>query len=547
MMPSLEKPPSLRLAFFQMNPVVGDFSGNARKILEAARKAKEQGADMLITPEMSLVGYPAEDWLLRQDFCLQAARTMEDLAAKLKAEEAIPVIVGNVKISAEGRRTNVACLLRNGCIAATYEKQHLPEYGVFDEDRVFEGGQCPRVVEVKGIRVGLCICEDLWYPDVAKSASQAGAQLLVSINASPYEIGKASVRENVVICNAKAAGLPLCYVNCVGGQDELVFDGGSFASDKNGRVVFRQKRFEEALSVVDAGVLLRGSALEQTEVTESDELLEALTLATHDYVVKNGFKQAVLGLSGGIDSAVVAAIAARALGPENVLAVMMPTRFTADLSLTEAERLADNLGIRYVVRPIEQLFDAFSDRLAEDFVGRPWSVAEENLQARIRGTLLMAYSNKFGSLVLTTGNKSETAVGYSTLYGDTAGAFAVIKDLYKTQVWELARVINRKAGREMIPESIITRPPSAELREGQLDQESLPEYAVLDAFLRAYIEGKQSVEAASQAAGCSAETGNRIVRLIHRNEYKRRQSPIGPKVSRLAFGRDWRFPVTSRY
>ena len=546
---SAEMPQSLRLAFYQMNSTVGDFSGNAGKILEAAKKAKKEGAALLITPEMSLVGYPAEDWLLRKDFCERATAAVSGLAKSLEAEGAIPVIVGTVAAKEDGRRFNAACLLKAGRVEMVYAKQHLPEYGVFDEARVFQCGTAPAVFELNGWHLALGICEDLWHGDVAQQAAKAGAQLLLSVNASPYEVGKSDVREATVVQSAVAAGMPLCYVNCVGGQDELVFDGGSFASDKSGRVVFRQKRFEESLSVFDAGALLQQRALPErrADVAVDEELFEALVLATRDYVRKNGFKQVVLGLSGGIDSAVVAAIAVEALGSENVLAVMMPTRFTADLSLSEAERLAENLGIRYIVRPVEKLFEAFSERLAEDFAGRPWSVAEENLQARIRGTLLMAYSNKFGSLVLTTGNKSETAVGYSTLYGDTAGAFAVIKDLYKTQVWDLARAINRKAGRELIPESIIARPPSAELREGQLDQESLPAYPELDAFLLAYVEDKQSVEEAAKIAGCTLETGERIVRLVHRNEYKRRQSPMGPKVSRLAFGKDWRFPVTSRY
>ena len=535
--------PVLRIAFFQMNPTVGDLSGNVAKMLEAGEKARAQGANLLVTPEMSLVGYPAEDWLLRDDFCDKAQAALNELAKRAT----LPMLVGSVFTDEEGCRRNALFFLRDGGVKASYFKHHLPEYGVFDEARIFTAGSDPCVIEINGVKLGLAICEDLWYSDVAQQARAAGANILISVNASPYELGKASQREAVVIANAARAGLSLCYVNCSGGQDELIFDGGSFASDADGRVVFRLPRFEENLAIFDVQTFCSGKVVADTEVDKSEELFEALTLATRDYVRKNGFSKVVLGLSGGIDSAVVAAVASSALGAENVLAVMMPTRFTADLSLEEAKTLAASLGIDYVVRPIEKLFASFGEVLAEDFAGLAWSVAEENLQARIRGTLLMAYSNKFNRLVLTTGNKSETAVGYSTLYGDTAGAFAVIKDLYKTEVWALARAINKKAGREVIPESIIVRPPSAELREGQVDQETLPPYDVLDAFLGAYVEGKEPVAGAAVAAGCNLKEAERIARLVHRNEYKRRQSPIGPKVTRLAFGRDWRFPITSHY
>lgn len=535
------------IALWQMNATVGDFAGNAAKIESAARQAERMGAGLLLTPEMSLVGYPAEDWILRDDFCEKSRRVLVHLAETLK--DTIPVLVGTVWKEENGIRRNALAFLRNGCIEALYFKQHLPEYGVFDEPRVFSAGDQPVVIEVNGVRLGLAICEDLWHPDVMAQTCSAGAQVILSANASPFEAEKSEERERTILPFVKRNHIPLVYVNAVGGQDELVFDGVGFATDAEGTVFLRQPSFAEDLQVVSVRALMKPQTavpLKEDEEQRLTSMYGALTMALSDYVHKNGFKQVVIGLSGGIDSALVATIAADVLGADNVLAVMMPTRFTADLSFDLAKQLVKNLRIPYVVRPIEDLFKGYQALLADDFAGKAWDVTEENLQARIRGTVLMAYSNKFGRLVITTGNKSETAIGYSTLYGDTAGAFALIKDVYKTDVWALARFVNRHWEREVIPEALINRPPSAELREGQLDEASLPKYAVLDAFLKAYVDDRQSLEEAVDKARCDRATAERIVRLVHRNEYKRRQSPTGPKLSGTAFGRDWRYPMTAK-
>ena len=544
------------IACAQLNTTVGDFAGNVERIVLAAQRALAQGARMLVCPEMTVTGYPAEDWLLREDFCLAAQNAIRALQERLLAvAPGLTVVVGGVRLVHGKRRAarNTLFVLAADATVHTYDKRHLPEYGVFDEGRVFEAGEGVLVLEVaEGLKAGFAICEDLWFEDVAQELKAAGADFIVSINASPWEKKKRADREATVIGHAAAVGLPLIYVNLTGGQDELVFDGHSFASDAAGRVVMRMGVAEETGGVIDAHALVSGSlpALEAESAQSPDEqslaeLYDMLVVAVRDYVHKNGFKQVVLGLSGGVDSALVASIAADALGKENVLAVMMPTRFTGDLSLTLAQRCAENLGIDYVVRAVEPLFAAFMGVLKDDFAGRPWSEAEENLQARVRGTLLMAYSNKFGRLVLTTGNKSESAVGYSTLYGDTAGAYAPIKDVLKTEVWALCREINRREGFERVPEEVSTRPPSAELREGQLDQDSLPAYEVLDRIISAYVEEGQSQEAIA-SSGIDAAVVERVVGLIHRNEYKRRQCPVGPKVSAVAFGRDWRFPMTAR-
>lgn len=535
------------IAIYQMSSVIGAMADNASKIYTAALKAGSDGAGLLLTPEMSLVGYPAEDWLLRDDFCEKAQEALIHLAETLK--DAIPVLVGTVWKDESGVRRNALAFLRNGKVEALYFKQHLPEYGVFDEPRVFTAGNQPVVIEVAGVRLGLAICEDLWHSGVVAQTVAAGAEVVLSANASPFEVGKAAERERVILPNLKEHNIPLVYVNAVGGQDELVFDGAGFAADAEGTVFLRQKAFAEDLQWVSVGELTQtheSVVPPEGEQERLASLYKALKLALTDYIHKNGFQQVVIGLSGGIDSALVATIAADALEPANVLAVMMPTRFTADLSFELAKQLVTNLGIPYVVRPIEDLFKGYQTLLADDFAGKAWDVTEENLQARIRGTVLMAYANKFRRLVITTGNKSETAVGYSTLYGDTAGAFALIKDVYKTDVWALARWINRERGREVIPEALINRPPSAELREGQLDEGTLPKYAVLDAVLKAYVDEQRSVKDAAAAAGCDQSVAEHVVRLVHRNEYKRRQSPVGPKLSGRSFGRDWRYPMTTK-
>lgn len=538
---------TLKVALCQMNSTVGDFSGNAAKIREAVLCAQKEAAGLVVTPEMSLTGYPLEDWGLRDDFCEIARKTLVKLAQDVKT--LVPVLVGTIWVDETGVRRNALALLRNGRVDVLHFKNCLPNYGVFDEPRVFTAADRPTVIDVEGVKLGLAICEDIWHSEFLEKTCAAGARIIVAANASPFESGKIAERERTVLPFVRSCQVPILYVNTIGGQDELVFDGSSFATDFGGRVFRRLKRFEEDLRVVAVQDLVKVQSpvdLPRGEQARLQALYEALKIALKDYVTKNGFRQVVIGLSGGIDSALVAAIAADALGADNVLAVMMPTRFTADLSFDLAKQLVKNLRIPYVVRPIEELFKGYQALLADDFAGKAWNVTEENLQARIRGTVLMAYANKFGRLVITTGNKSETAVGYSTLYGDTAGAFALIKDVYKTDVWALARFINRHRGCEVIPEALINRPPSAELREGQLDEASLPKYAVLDAFLMAYVDGRLSLEDAADKAQCDRATAERIVRLVHRNEYKRRQSPTGPKLSGTAFGRDWRYPMTAK-
>lgn len=538
---------TLKVALCQMNSTVGDFSGNSAKIREAVLCAQKEGAGLVVTPEMSLTGYPIEDCGLRDDFCEIARKTLVKLAQDVKT--LVPVLVGTIWVDETGVRRNALALLRNGRVDVLHFKNCLPNYGVFDEPRVFTAADRPTVIDVEGVKLGLAICEDIWHSEFLEKTCAAGARIIVAANASPFESGKIAERERTVLPFVRSCQVPILYVNTIGGQDELVFDGSSFATDFWGRVFRRLKRFEEDLQVVAVQDLVKVQPpvdLPRGEQARLQALYEALKIALKDYVTKNGFRQVVIGLSGGIDSALVATVAADALGADNVLAVMMPTRFTADLSFDLAKQLVKNLRIPYVVRPIEELFKGYQALLADDFAGKAWDVTEENLQARIRGTVLMAYANKFGRLVITTGNKSETAVGYSTLYGDTAGAFALIKDVYKTDVWAMARFINRHRGREVIPEALINRPPSAELREGQLDEASLPKYAVLDAFLKAYVDGRLSLEDAADKAQCDRATAERIVRLVHRNEYKRRQSPTGPKLSGTAFGRDWRYPMTAK-
>ena len=535
-----------KIALCQMNSTVGDFSGNALKIREAVLRAQNEGADLVVTPEMSLTGYPIEDWGLRDDFCEKARQSLMQLAQDIAGS--VPALVGTVWTDESGRRRNALAFLRQGKIEAVHFKNCLPNYGVFDEPRVFTAGTEATVIDVDGVKLGLAICEDIWHQQFVDRTCAAGAQVILVANASPFESGKMAEREAVVLPQTAVAHVPLVYVNAVGGQDELVFDGSSFVSNPEGQVIHRMQRFKEDFAVVamkDLAQSTEAVALPNRETTRLAEIYDALKLALRDYVKKNGFHQVVIGLSGGIDSALVTAIAADALGSENVLAVMMPTQFTADLSFRLARQLVENLKVRYVVRSIEPLFDAYRQLLSEDFAGKTWDVTEENLQARIRGTLLMAYANKFGRLVITTGNKSETAVGYSTLYGDTAGAFALIKDVYKTDVWALAHYVNQRHGSEVIPEGIVDRAPSAELREGQKDEDSLPPYAQLDAVLRVYVDNRESIADAT-VDFATDKAIEHVIRLIRRNEYKRRQSPLGPKVSGIAFGRDWRYPITGK-
>ncbi|GAP38486.1 NAD+ synthase [Piscinibacter sakaiensis] len=551
---------AVRVALAQINVTVGDLQGNVRKLVDAARRAHALGARLLLAPELALCGYPPEDLLLRPSFMQACAQALADCARALADLQGLRVIVGHPHQSgAQGDRRsrsvqvplrfNAASVLGDGQVLGTYCKRELPNYQVFDERRYFasgrDAGEPALVVEVGGLRVGVLVCEDAWFEEPAEAARAAGAQALAVLNASPFHLGKAAEREARMAERARAVGLPLLYVHAVGGQDEMVFDGASFALDADGSVGARAPMFEEALTLVELdGGQARGpvAALPDTEA----QAWGALVLGVRDYVTKNGFPGALLGLSGGIDSALVLAIAVEALGAERVRAVMMPSRYTAEISWVDARDMAQRLGVRYDEIPIAPMFDAFRASLAGEFAGLPEDATEENIQARVRGTLLMALSNKFGAIVLTTGNKSEMATGYCTLYGDMAGGFAVIKDVAKTLVYRLAEWRNAQPGGEVIPRRIITRPPSAELRPDQTDQDSLPPYEVLDAILQRYMEEDQGIDEIV-AAGFDPRDVDRVTRLIKFNEYKRRQAPVGIRITHRAFGRDWRYPITSRF
>ena len=529
------------LALAQINCTVGDLQGNAARILDYAGRARDQGADLVLTPELSLCGYPPEDLLLREGFYRDCRRELETLAAKI---DGITAVVGFPELVADGKRYNAAAVIRDGRVVAVARKHDLPNYEVFDEKRYFTAWNEPCILELKGVRFGLTICEDVWGPEAPAMAKAAGAEVILSINASPYHKRKQATRHKVFREWIRASHLPMVYVNLVGGQDELVFDGASCVLDSQGNVVRQAPFFEESLELVefDGARPVRGAI--SNELPLEAEIYTALVVGTRDYLGKNGFPGALLGLSGGVDSALTLAIACDALGPERVRAVMMPTQYTARMSLDDAREMARRLGVRYDVIPIKPVFDSFLATLAKEFEGRSPDLTEENLQARIRGTILMALSNKFGSIVLTTGNKSEMAVGYSTLYGDMAGGYAVIKDLAKTLVWDVTRYRNTVS--DIIPENIITRPPSAELRDNQTDQDSLPPYATLDAIMEGYMELNRS-PAEIVAQGFSPADVQRVVGLIKKSEYKRRQAPPGVRITFRGFGKDWRYPITSKY
>ncbi|MCX7174238.1 MAG: NAD+ synthase [Proteobacteria bacterium] len=537
----------LRIAIAQINCIVGDFAGNARLILDVAARAQALGADLLVTPELALCGYPPEDLLLRPDFYRAAARELRQLA-ETAAQRApgIALLVGHPEEHA-GRRFNAASLLREGRVETTYRKYLLPNSEVFDEERYFDAGEAPCVIIVKGVRCGVNVCEDVWAPGAAEAARQAGAEILLVLNASPYHLNKQAQRYEVLRARIAATGMPAIYVNLVGGQDELVFDGASFAIDDMSRLTHQLPPFEEALEIAEYanGKLLPGR-IEATPSIEA-EAYAALKLGVRDYLGKNGFPGAIIGLSGGVDSALTLAIAADALGADKVRAVMMPSPYTAQMSLDDARAIAGNLGVRYEEISIAPAMERFAALLEPSFAGvasNPTDTTEENLQARIRGTILMALSNKTGAIVLTTGNKSEMAVGYATLYGDMAGGFAVIKDIYKIFVYRLCRY--RNSVRPDIPENILTRAPTAELKPGQTDQDTLPPYATLDAIIEAYMEQDLSPREIV-AMGHAESDVRRVVGLLRRNEYKRRQSPVGIRITRRGFGKDWRYPITSRY
>jgi NAD+ synthase (glutamine-hydrolysing) len=551
---------ALRICIAQLDFVVGDAAGNAQRIIAAARTSYAQGARLLLTPELSICGYAAEDLFLRPAFIAACDDAVKTVARELAGLKGMHVVVGHPvggdirsKSVAVQRRFNAASVLSEGRILETYAKRELPNYQVFDERRYFTPGQGTCVFQVDGVSVGLLICEDAWFEEPALLAKESGAEVLAVINASPFHVGKGGERVARMADRARAVNLPVIYAHLVGGQDEVVFDGASFALDADGTLVARAPGFQEDLFAVQAerigdGVKLSGNLTH--ERTPEADLWDALVLGVRDYIGKNGFPGVLLGLSGGIDSALVLAVAVDALGRDKVRAVMMPSPYTADISLADARDMASRLGVPYEEISIVPEFEAFKASLAGDFKGRPEDTAEENIQARIRGVFLMALSNKFGSIVLTTGNKSEMATGYCTLYGDMAGGFAVIKDVLKTTVFQLARWRNIHdpygTGISPIPERIITRPPSAELRPDQTDQDSLPPYDILDAILERYMENDQGVEEII-AAGFERAVVERVARLIRVNEYKRRQAPVGIRVTHRSFGKDWRYPITGKF
>ena len=539
---------SSRIQIAQLNLLVGDVAGNAGHVIAAAAEARTAGADLVVFPELALTGYPPEDLLLRPELIARVDSALARIQRETAALDPGLALVLGYPRSAVGGLYNVAGVIRDGALVAEYAKQQLPNYSVFDEKRYFQAGGTATVFEHRGIRFGLSVCEDIWQEGPTAQAAEAGAQVLININASPFHAGKAAERESLLARRATEHDLPILYANLIGGQDELVFDGGSFAVDRQGRVVARAPHFEEAALRVDldaAGAPLAAPLAEVDQGTEGDSAIyRALVLGVRDYARKSGFSGAVLGLSGGIDSALTLAIAVDALGAEQVEAVLMPSRYTADMSNEDALEQARRQGVRTHVIPIEPAFRAFLQMLEPAFAGQAADVTEENIQARCRGIILMALSNKQGRILLTTGNKSEMSVGYATLYGDMAGGFAPIKDVPKLLVYRLCRY--RNAQDPVIPERVLTRAPSAELRPDQTDQDSLPPYEVLDPILRLYIEEDQGIEAIV-AQGFDEAVVRRVTRLVDRNEYKRRQAPPGVRISRRAFGRDRRYPITSGF
>ncbi len=571
---------TFRLALAQLNPTVGDLAGNAAKVVSTLDACRDLAVDLVVFPELMITGYPPEDLLLKPRFI---SDNRAALASVLPATRGLAAVVGFVD-AANGDIYNAAALIADGRLVDIYHKQYLPNYGVFDEDRYFRAGTRTPVYVLGGVTIGLGICEDIWYAaGPATTQALAGAEVILNINASPYHAGKRLFRERMLAMRASDNGAIVGYVNMVGGQDELVFDGGSVVFDPEGTVIARARQFVEDLLIVDLdveGVFRRRlhdprwrKLAHQTEgrveriVLSTEpvqrarppverrietplepvaEIYQALVTGTRDYVHKNGFQKVVVGLSGGIDSSLTAVIAADALGPENVVGVSMPSRFSSPGSLEDARTLAENLGIELLVIPIEPAFQAMLQMLAGPFEGTPFGLAEENLQARIRGNILMALANKFGYLVLTTGNKSEMATGYATLYGDMAGGFAVIKDVLKTTVYALARYRNACGPRPVIPESVLTKEPSAELRPNQRDTDSLPPYPVLDPILKAYVEEDRSFEEIV-GMGFDPETVRRVILMVDRSEYKRRQAPPGVKITPRAFGKDRRLPIANRY
>ena len=553
----------VRIALAQMNTTVGDLPGNRQKVQAFAERAAGAGADIVVFPELALSGYPPEDLLLKPHFLGKNAEAIENLAVSLPP---LTAVVGYPREDG-GRKYNSAAVLSGGSLRATYDKILLPNYGVFDERRYFCSGESPVLFECKSVLFGITICEDIWGDGGPSSAyGNQGVQVILNLSASPYQRGKMGFREELLRKRAAETGARFVYVNLVGGQDELVFDGGSLAVSPKGVVLARGRQFAEDLVLYDLALpshsgragfpvtkldCLPGAkppiaAREDVRLSPVEEVYGALVLGLRDYVEKNGFSKVILGLSGGIDSALTACVAVDALGAGRVEAATMPSAFSSQETQNDARRLAENLGIRLHTVPIRGIYERYLEELRPAFGGRRTGVAEENIQARIRGNILMAFSNVFGYLVLTTGNKSETSVGYCTLYGDTAGGFAVLKDVYKTLVYELARLVNEKAGKELIPRTILERPPTAELKPDQKDEDTLPPYPLLDKVLEAYIENDRSAPEIV-AEGFDESLVRRIVDMVDRNEYKRRQAPPGIKITPKAFGKDRRMPITDKF
>ena len=572
---------TLRIALAQLNPTVGDFEGNVSKIINYIGEAEKSGSQIVVFPELSITGYPPEDLLLKPKFIENNLKALERVQ---KGVRNIIAVVGFV--DRKDDIYNAAAVIYNRKLIDTYHKIYLPNYGVFDEVRYFQAGTKYPVYKIGDTCFGVNICEDIWYPEgPARLQALAGAELIININASPYRIGKGRFRENILSVRALDNIVIVAYLNTVGGQDELVFDGGSFIIDENGNVIARGRQFEEDLIIADLNIeavkmkrlhaprrrqeviKLEKSSVEGITVSVKkheekelvnllsrsheileplEEIYEALVLGTSDYVKKNGFKGVVIGQSGGVDSSLVSTIAVDALGKENVTGIFMPSPYTSKESREDAYSLADNLGIKIREIPIDSIFNSYLDLLKKEFRRLPIDTTEENIQARIRGNILMAFSNKFKWLVLTTGNKSEMSVGYATLYGDMAGGFAVLKDVPKTIVYELCRWKSKKEGRVVIPERVLWKEPSAELKPNQKDTDMLPPYSLLDPILRAYIEEDKGFEEIL-AIGCDVESTKKVVRMVDTSEYKRRQAPPGIKITQRAFGRDRRFPITNKY
>ena len=561
----------LRVSLAQINPTVGDLAGNTKKIIEYIQKGREQGTDIVAFPEMAVTGYPPEDLLLKPGFIKD---NLEALRAIQKETRGITAVVGFV--DGEKEIYNAAAVLHDGAVSAVYRKMYLPNYSVFDEERYFKRGREPLIISLNGIDIGITICEDIWYPEgPVMIEAMAGAEVIININASPFYYRKWKLREEMVASRAADNSAAIAYVNAVGGQDELVFDGHSMVFDRQGNIMARGRSFEEELITVDIslptkrlmshvsrlttikrvtlpkinsrpGYLTLSAHGEVVPPSLIEEVYKALVLGTRDYMAKNGFKNAIIALSGGIDSALVAAIAVEAIGKENVTTAFLPSYYTSRESREDAERVAGNLGIKLLTIHIQDTFESYLNDLKEVFSGVNPDTTEENLQARTRGNIIMALSNKFGWLVLTTGNKSEMSVGYATLYGDMAGGFAVIKDVPKTMVYELCRYINSIKEREIIPETVLTKAPTAELKPNQTDQDTLPPYDVLDSILKGYIEENKGIEELA-SLGFQVETVRKVIRMVDSSEYKRRQAAPGIKITPRALGKDWRMPITNRY